>query len=158
MLCYCVIDWFDLDKNIQSDIFLSDKPPEHCSPRPGSALLITRMIYSQCGIYLNQWIVPRAIQKPRWDYYHHKGHGECRMQWKSISFKCSGHKSLTPLLVLRHWMSSVSAFTSHMPFHISAPPSKTFFIRRFVNNNLNLRFHFSKRRPSFKDFCKIFSG
>ena len=77
--------------------FLSDK---HLPSPLGSGYLISRLIYSQCGIYLNQWTLPRAIQKPRWDYYQHKV--LVRMQWKSISFQCSGHKSLT-LLLLRHY-------------------------------------------------------
>ena len=40
--------------------------------------------------------------------------------------QCLGYKSLTPLLLLRHW--GCHQLVLHIPFHISAPPSKTFFI------------------------------
>ena len=61
-------------------------------------------------------------------------------------------------------MSSVSA--SHTISHFSPAQQNLFHCRGFVNNNLNLRFHFSKRRrPSFTEIfvkyfqknCKIFA-
>ena len=131
--------------------FLSDK---HLPSPLGSGYLISRLIYSQCGIYLNQWTLPRAIQKPRWDYYQHKVLVNVRMQWKSISFQCSGHKSLT-LLLLRHW--GCHQLVLHIPFHISAPPSKTFFIAEALWTIILISDFTFPSGGAHKDFCKIFS-
>ena len=121
--------------------FLSDK---HLPSPLGSGYLISRLIYSQCGIYLNQWTLPRAIQKPRWDYYQHKVLVDCQnaMEIHFLSMFRPQISDSPAAKTLR--MSSVSA--SHTISHFSPAQQNLFHRRGFVNNNLNLRFHFSERR------------
>ena len=60
-------------------------------------------------------------------------------------------------------MSSVSSFTPHIPFHISAPPNKTFFIRGLWTIISDFTFPSGAQASKFfvkyfQDNCKIFAS